>query len=57
MIVESNGAHYGTFPLMNPTFLQDIRDITARHGVVFIMDEVITGFQALPRRSAGAVGP
>jgi glutamate-1-semialdehyde 2,1-aminomutase len=45
VIVECNGAHYGTFPLMNPTFLQDIRDITSRHGVVFIMDEVITGFR------------
>ena len=45
VIVECNGAHYGTFPLMNPTFLQDIREITSRHGVVFIMDEVITGFR------------
>lgn len=49
LIVESNGAHYGTFPLQNPQFLQDIRDVTFKHGVVFIMDEVITGF----RLSAG----
>ena len=48
VIVESNGAHYGTFPLMNPSFLQDIREITTRHGVVFIMDEVITGFRLSP---------
>ena len=48
VIVECNGAHYGTFPLMNPDFLQDIRDITARHNVVFIMDEVITGFRLSP---------
>ncbi len=48
VIVECNGAHYGTFPLMNPSFLQDIREITARHGVVFIMDEVITGFRLSP---------
>ena len=45
VIVESNGAHYGTFPLQNPQFLQDVRDVTAKHGVVFIMDEVITGFR------------
>ena len=45
VIVECNGAHYGTFPLQNPQFLQDVRDVTARHGVVFIMDEVITGFR------------
>ena len=48
VIVECNGAHYGTFPLMNPSFLQDIREITTRHGVVFIMDEVITGFRLSP---------
>ena len=45
VIVESNGAHYGTIPLQNPQFLQDLRDITTRHGVVFIMDEVVTGFR------------
>ena len=45
VIVECNGAHFGTFPLQNPQFLQDVRDVTARHGVVFIMDEVITGFR------------
>ena len=48
VIVESNGAHFGTHPLQNPDFLQDLRDITTRHGVVFIMDEVITGFRLSP---------
>ena len=48
VIVECNGAHYGTFPLMNPDFLRDVREITERHGVVFIMDEVITGFRLSP---------
>ena len=48
VIVESNGAHYGTHPLQNPSFLQDLREITERHGVVFIMDEVITGFRLSP---------
>ena len=48
VIVECNGAHYGTFPLQNPGFLQDLREITARHGVVLIMDEVITGFRLSP---------
>ena len=48
VIVESHGAHYGTFPLPNPQFLQDLREITAKHGVVFIMDEVITGFRLSP---------
>ncbi len=48
VIVECNGAHYGTFPLMNPDFLQDIRDVTSKHNVLFIMDEVITGFRLSP---------
>ncbi len=45
IIVECNSAHYGTYPLPNPKFLQDMREVTAGHGVVFIMDEVITGFR------------
>ena len=48
VIVECNGAHYGTFPLQNPQFLQDLREITDRHRVVFIMDEVVTGFRLSP---------
>ena len=48
VIVECNGAHYGTFPLQNPQFLHDLQEVTTRHGVVFIMDEVITGFRLSP---------
>ena len=48
VIVECNGAHYGTFPLMNPDFLRDVQEICAKHGAVFIMDEVITGFRLSP---------
>ncbi|MDA1188505.1 MAG: aminotransferase class III-fold pyridoxal phosphate-dependent enzyme [Chloroflexi bacterium] len=45
VIVESNGAHFGTFPLQNPTFLHDLQDLCRKYGVLFIMDEVITGFR------------
>ncbi len=45
VIVEANGANGGTYPLPNPHFLEDIREIAAKHGVVFILDEVITGFR------------
>ena len=48
VIVECNGAHYGTFPLQNPQFLHDLQEVTKRHGVLFIMDEVITGFRLSP---------
>ncbi len=53
VIVECNGAHYGTFPLRNPDFLQDVRNIAARHNVLFIMDEVITGFRLSPGGAQG----
>lgn len=45
VIVEANGANGGVFPLQNPGFLQDLRKITTRHGVLMILDEVITGFR------------
>ena len=48
VILEPTGAHFGQFPLSNPGFLQGIRDLTAKHGVIMIMDEVITGFRVSP---------
>ena len=48
VIVESNGAHFATFPLQNPTFLMDLQETCKKHGVLFIMDEVITGFRLSP---------
>jgi glutamate-1-semialdehyde 2,1-aminomutase len=45
VIVESSGAHFGLHPLQNPQFLHDLQEVTGRHKVVFIMDEVITGFR------------
>ena len=48
VIVESNGAHYGSLPLQNPQFLHDLKETATRHGAVFIMDEVVTGFRLSP---------
>ena len=45
VILEPSGGHFGQLPLQNPRFLQDLRELTAKHGVVMIMDEVITGFR------------
>ena len=45
VICEPGGGHWGQFPLDNPAFLQDLREVTAKHGVVMIMDEVICGFR------------
>ena len=44
IILEPTGAHMGLEPI-SPTFLQQLRDITERNGVVLIFDEVVTGFR------------
>ena len=45
VIFEATGAHWGQFPLPNPGFVQDIRALTEKHGIVMIMDEVVCGFR------------
>ncbi len=47
VIIEGSGASWGQVPL-RPGFLQALRDVTARRRVVFILDEVITGFRFGP---------
>ena len=44
VITEGSGASYGTVPLA-PGFVQGVRDLTRRYGVVMVLDEVITGFR------------
>ena len=45
VIMEPTGGHWGQFPVQNPQFLEDVRELTSKHGVVMIMDEVICGFR------------
>ena len=45
VIIEPTGGHWGQFPLQNPGFLEGVRELTAQHEVVMIMDEVICGFR------------
>lgn len=47
VILEPTGASWGKVPL-DPAYLHALRDITARHGVLFVFDEVITGFRVSP---------
>ncbi len=47
VITEGSGASYGTVPLP-PGFVQGVRELTRRYGVVMILDEVITGFRWSP---------
>ncbi len=44
VIVEPVVGNAGTIP-PNPGYLQGLRDITARHGALLILDEVMTGFR------------
>ena len=44
VIVEPIAANMGVVPPM-PGFLQNLRELTARHGALLIFDEVITGFR------------
>ncbi len=47
VILEPSGASWGTVPLV-PGFLAGVREVTRRHGVLLIFDEVITGFRWAP---------
>jgi glutamate-1-semialdehyde 2,1-aminomutase len=44
VILEGSGASWGMVPLPK-NFLAELRAATKRHGVVMILDEVITGFR------------
>ena len=46
IILEPTGAHYGQLMFDVLPYLKGIRELTIKHGVVFIMDEVVKGFRA-----------
>ncbi len=56
VIMEPTGAHWGQFPLANPGFLEEVRAVTEKHGVVMIMDEVICGFRMSRGGAQGRFG-
>ena len=47
VILEPAGGQSGTTPTI-PGYLQELRAVTQRHGVLLIFDEVITGFRYAP---------
>ncbi len=47
VIVEPSGGSWGEFPV-RPDFLHELAELTRRHGVLFILDEVVTGFRMAP---------
>jgi len=56
LILEPTGAHFGQLPLEVPRFLRDLRQLTQQHGVLLIMDEVVTGFRVSPHGAQGLFG-
>ena len=44
IMLEPTGSHMGLHPI-SPEFLRQLRDLTTRTGIVFLMDEVVTGFR------------
>ncbi len=55
VILEPTGAHMGQEPI-NPTFLEELRQVTEQNGVVYIMDEVVTGFRTSRNGASGYYG-
>ena len=55
VILEPTGATFGQIPLP-PQFLAELRELTARRGIVLIFDEVITGFRCSPGGAQGFYG-
>jgi len=47
LIVEPVAGNMGVVP-PQPGWLQAVRDLTAKHGVLLILDEVMTGFRIAP---------
>ncbi|MFN0053768.1 MAG: aspartate aminotransferase family protein [Planctomycetales bacterium] len=55
VIAEGTGGHWGLVPMRGP-FLRGMREVTARKGVILILDEVISGFRVSPGGSQGHYG-
>lgn len=55
VILEGNGARWGAVP-MRAEFLRGVRKLTEDRGIIFIHDEVITGFRVHPGGMQGHCG-
>ncbi|HYB09803.1 MAG TPA: aspartate aminotransferase family protein [Alphaproteobacteria bacterium] len=55
VILEPTGGSFGLVP-MRPEFVRELRDLTEKHGVVLIFDEVVTGFRVSSGGAQAAFG-
>lgn len=52
VILEATGGHFGVVPV-GGEFLRGLRELTSKHNVVLIFDEVISGFRVHPHCAQG----
>jgi len=55
VIIEPTGSSTGLVPTGAP-FLAMLRELTAKHGVILVFDEVVTGFRVAPGGAQQAFG-
>jgi glutamate-1-semialdehyde 2,1-aminomutase len=55
VIVEATGGRWGVVPLAEG-FLRGLQDLAGKHGVLFVLDEVISGFRVHPGGTQGKLG-
>ena len=55
VILESTGSSFGRVP-STPEYVRAIRRITAEHGTLLILDEVISGFRVSPGGAQAVIG-
>ncbi len=55
VIIEPTGASWGLIPTPE-SFLHDLREVSARHDVLLIFDEVISGFRCSPGGAQAVFG-
>lgn len=55
VILEPTGGHWGQVPIRGD-FLRALRELTAKHQILLIFDEVITGFRVSPNGAQGHYG-
>ena len=55
IILEPTGGSFGQVPV-RPEFVRELRGVTEQHGVLLILDEVVTGFRVSPGGAQAAFG-
>ena len=55
IILEPTGSTFGLVPV-DPDYLAALRDLTSKHDILLVFDEVVTGFRVSPGGAQAALG-